>query len=581
MDLLDLAQGYPYISIYIDDELLQRQNSFSDFAHFKNVTFLSSQKMSQVKSSEVHVFMLNQINLSLINTLKENNVHSFVLIGQKELTPTEQIICVDWENMEDIRKKLVEIDELAFDLRLYEYQVEWMNMLLRMSKEAKDYLINIKKEILNCFNSNEISIEANEVISFFEELAELRLNAFSCAENKDFFKVINSFIRKGQYVEEIGIDFKDQIYKDLTGQGLNYYYVPIPRNDEFVYIRYSLNSKKGPFKYLVLIVVLNLIDTYLFRDQLKFEAQNESLLIDLVFKNFPYPMVLISDDGELLSHNKSFENIEILPNTLLSIGNKKQISIGNVDYIVDRIRLKNQSELHPEINLFVLVSMQSAILGLSDQKLNSLSNEQLGIISSSIAHELKNPIAGVLAAIDYLKLGDSIGEETLQDLESMKQSLSRCRELVDIFLGFSRADTGNREETLSLKQCLEKALTLMKFRMVENHCMIENSKFSSEAKFSKSINTSVLTMIIYVSLSEALTSFAHYRLVAGPQNKNSHLQVELVERADAIELKFPNLKDSLDRIENSKLIQHLTDYIGISIETESNRIRFCEWKLRS
>lgn len=580
MDLLDLAQGYPFLNIKIDNNAKVINPSIEDFKHIKNIEFVERNDLFKEKDQNIKVLVFNSLSKNEFFKLKEDNPFSFILSSQFDREIQDQVGKINWDDLNEIRSQFADIDEISFDFKLAEYQVEWMNMLLRMNKEAKDYLVKIRKEILDCFHVDQLSEDSQEVLTFFRELAELRLQAFACSDNKDFFKVINGFIKKNGYIEEIGLNTKKDLYKELSSNGLNYYYVPIPRDEDFIFIRYSLNAKKGAFKYVILTVLINLIDTFLYRDQLKFEAKNESMLIDLVFKSFPLAMALITEKGELLAHNKNFDKLEILPNQLLAVNSKGQISLGSQDFIVDKIQLKNQSEIHNEVNLFILSSLQTTLLGLSEQKINSLSNEQLGIISSSIAHELKNPIAGVLAAIDYLKLDDTLATETLNDLSSMQSSLARCRELIDIFLGFSRAQT-NHVSGLSPEQSLEKALTLMKFRMVESHCMIEVVKKSKDGEFSKVLNSSVLIMIFYLSLNEALTEFSHLKLISNDLQKQASLKIELFEKHDSLELKFVNLKGQLNRIDQSKLLQHLSDFAGVSLESEGNKIKISEWKLKS
>ena len=66
--------------------------------------------------------------------------------------------------------------------------------------------------------------------------------------------------------------------------------------------------------------------------------------------------------------------------------------------------------------------------------IKSVSSEELGIISSSIAHELNNPLGGILAGLSVLLLEDLEMENRLS-LEEMKRGTERCRQLINIFLG--------------------------------------------------------------------------------------------------------------------------------------------------
>src|SRR5207244_298957 len=99
------------------------------------------------------------------------------------------------------------------------------------------------------------------------------------------------------------------------------------------------------------------------------------------------------------------------------------------------------------------------------------SGQELGIISSSIAHELNNPIAGIQAALSLLQLDESLNQEATQTLVEMKNGAMRCKQLIETFLGFSRANPKNivSESTMSpIDICYQQAQNLLRFRTVES-----------------------------------------------------------------------------------------------------------------
>ena len=111
----------------------------------------------------------------------------------------------------------------------------------------------------------------------------------------------------------------------------------------------------------------------------------------------------------------------------LSDGDKIDIS-GEVYRVTRKDFVFNEENFH----LFVFDSTSE------EMKRNSNSSEELGIISSSIAHELNNPIAGILTAISVLELEDNWDEDSMDSLDDMKSAARRCQELIKVFLGFSR-----------------------------------------------------------------------------------------------------------------------------------------------
>ena len=63
----------------------------------------------------------------------------------------------------------------------------------------------------------------------------------------------------------------------------------------------------------------------------------------------------------------------------------------------------------------------------------SAKSAELGIISSSIAHELNNPIAGVQALLQTLQIQDK-NNNLSEDLKEMSLAIQRCSHIIDQLL---------------------------------------------------------------------------------------------------------------------------------------------------
>lgn len=55
---------------------------------------------------------------------------------------------------------------------------------------------------------------------------------------------------------------------------------------------------------------------------------------------------------------------------------------------------------------------------------------ELGIITSSIAHELNNPLAGMLSLVQLMKMDISKDSPIFEDLAAMEEAVVRCKEIV-------------------------------------------------------------------------------------------------------------------------------------------------------
>ncbi|MCB0394764.1 MAG: HAMP domain-containing histidine kinase, partial [Bdellovibrionales bacterium] len=69
---------------------------------------------------------------------------------------------------------------------------------------------------------------------------------------------------------------------------------------------------------------------------------------------------------------------------------------------------------------------------------------EMGVIGSSIAHEINNPLAGILALIQINKSDVDQNSEIFEDLMEMEKATLRCRDIVQNLLHFSRTGSGSR-----------------------------------------------------------------------------------------------------------------------------------------
>ncbi|MBC7427154.1 MAG: hypothetical protein H7336_00995, partial [Bacteriovorax sp.] len=193
-----------------------------------------------------------------------------------------------------------------------------------------------------------------------------------------------------------------------------------------------------------------------------------------------------------------------------------------------------------------------------------------GIISSSIAHELNNPLAGILAALSLLSLEDDWTPDALSDLEDMKSGAKRCKELVEIFLGFSKFSP-TAQTKISIHDSLDQAINLLRFRMIESNLRLEMKYSPTLEKFSHQINASIMSMIFYLICGELMTAYAHHRLVT--QAHHGVLSGEVLEFSNQIVLKLDDEFEYEDKIAQSKLIQHLLIFEKLEINFLKQEIR--------
>ena len=283
---------------------------------------------------------------------------------------------------------------------------------------------------------------------------------------------------------------------------------------------------------------------------LNFDNSGDSLeTIDL-------PTLVIGPDGATLFHNSEFLELNILPVDCLPFKSQDTINIHDKLFKVYRFEI----EVLPKefATTFIFYSR----VDVGDE---NLEHSELGIISGSIAHELNNPIGGILAAISLLEIDYEFGG-IHEELMEMREGALRCKELIDIFLGLSKIRPEGKQK-FSLENAFDRALNLLSFRMVEINTCCEFSYSGKDEKFD--YNISIITMIFYLILNELLTVFSRKKLV--DLNLNS-LVGEISSLEGEISISINEKVGDISKIKESKLLGHLLALADLVIEIKDQNI---------
>lgn len=109
------------------------------------------------------------------------------------------------------------------------------------------------------------------------------------------------------------------------------------------------------------------------------------------------------------------------------------------------------------VNMYHDVSKQ---LRLERQILESAKMAELGVIGSSIAHELNNPLGGMLSFLQLIRMELKGDEPCYEDIQEMERGALRCSEIVKSLLGFTRKSLSDDPRTVDLREAVEQALKI-------------------------------------------------------------------------------------------------------------------------
>ena len=376
------------------------------------------------------------------------------------------------------------------------------------------------------------------------------------------------FIKKGIDLQAMALLRAEALSQEDLVVDENSLIFKLPHEDYFLFLRFKNFDVKKDSEFVDLLLS-TCLRTLQILDQKLVKSDGEIDFWKKIFSKIPYPMAVISSQGDLLIYNESFAKIGLLPKECQRFKDLESAEIFQNFYKIRRIDFPINLI---QVSYFVFYTAEKEQIQKTGEKINKKASsvDELGIISSSIAHELNNPLAGILAALSLLSLEDDWTPDALSDLDDMKSGAKRCKELVEIFLGFSKFSP-TAQSKISIHDSLDQAINLLRFRMIESNLRLEMKYSPTLEQFSHQINASIMSMIFYLICGELMTAFAHHRLVT--QSHHGVLSGEVLEFSNQIVLKLDDEFEYEDKIAQSKLIQHLLIFEKLEINFLKQEIR--------
>lgn len=104
-------------------------------------------------------------------------------------------------------------------------------------------------------------------------------------------------------------------------------------------------------------------------------------------------------------------------------------------------------------------------LRLEKQLLETAKLAELGTIGSSIAHELNNPLGGILSFTQLIKMDLPKAHPLYPDILEMEAGALRCKDIIQNLLGFTRNPNVDEITDLDLRDVIKRAFKIVELQM--------------------------------------------------------------------------------------------------------------------
>jgi len=159
------------------------------------------------------------------------------------------------------------------------------------------------------------------------------------------------------------------------------------------------------------------------------------------------------------------------------VGASQELSKGNFSYRIEPISRSEIGELERTFN-FMASSLKERDDELKEQTQRQLIQSEklasVGRLAAGVAHQINNPLTGVLTYSSLLLRSKPENDPDREDLQVIVDETMRCREIVKGLLGFSR-QAEPQKEAIDINKIITNALSL-----TQNQALINNVKVVSE-----------------------------------------------------------------------------------------------------
>lgn len=408
----------------------------------------------------------SQISVELYNQFKPDHV-----LNKNELT--ENLVFSQLENL-DLQRQNEAKKRLTSELIDQDQQIK--ASLRQQIFQDQQELIDRRQKILEVNN----------------RIESLRKILFSLSEENDVTRIetlLNELLPQSTaatWIKIIPDYLAEKFEKDLQAQLPNFFV----KKQCSKYFIYFMKGNNRPFRSSdneMFQKVSDALHFNLAKAESLSEQQHLEKIVSTAFNSTAYPLLVVDKEYNILESNKAFHRYPAKnerPKCYEVMFNRESPCVGckfgtnfqvqtqtetTTFHNVQSQRLTGYEDRNSHwVHFYVDITEEKML----EQRLSQTAKmKELGLISSSIAHELNNPLGGIISYIQILQMELSKEHYLQGELKDMNLAAQRMKQIIENLLIFSRRPGTHEKENILLKDLLLESL-----KMNELAFKIENIK---------------------------------------------------------------------------------------------------------
>lgn len=342
-------------------------------------------------------------------------------------------------------------------------------------------------------DQQELIDRRQKILEVNNRIESLRKILFSLSEENDVTRIetlLNELLPQATaatWIKIIPDYLAENFEKDLQAQLPNFFAKKQCSN----YFIYFMKGNNRPFRSSdneMFGKVSDALHFNLLKAASLSQQQHLEKIVSTAFNSTAYPLLVVDKEYNILESNKAFHRYPVAtdnpkcyqvmfnresPCVDCKFGTNFQVQNQNENsttyHNVQSQRLAGYEDRNSHWVHFYVDITEDKML---EQRLSQTAKmKELGLISSSIAHELNNPLGGIISYIQILQMELAKDHYLHGELKDMNMAAQRMKQIIENLLIFSRRPGTQEKETILLKDLLTESL-----KMNELSFKIENIK---------------------------------------------------------------------------------------------------------
>ena len=505
-----------------DSSLLNRFQEFDLILFAKNNPAIKSMTPFPIEIIDYDFFLKNPIDVHFalkdkgFKVLLVNDAHSFVDLNhfrdfkyprvfiKQSFSKSELIQQIEAQKENLQNEQLLEIaHRLTSDYEAI--KSEWIEKI--KAQEA-----DLKESRLKLYGAN----KRNDI---------LKKILFSVSFENDYLRlesILNEYIPKAAdfaWVKLVPKNQSFQLQQELEiSLKVSYAKFPIAEFDLY-FIRSHLSAiKKAELTFLEKIS--DGVNFAVSRNEKTKSLAEQEKALSATMKSFPEPLLITdrnfniydssqhfnkfipkTSEGKALKCYESFFN-RSAPCENCRLGKSFTVNGTSYEYAVASQTIKTDYDAEP---LFLNIYFNQFETKKLEKKINeNLEIQELGLISSSIAHELNNPIGGVHSLLQLIKMSSKLTAEQITELDDMLETSLRVQKIIGNLKEFSQKNDLNEVAEFLLVDLVIEALKAMDSELKEAKIQVSKTHFDDNLRYKLSDKLFIKTVkgIIFFLMQE-------------------------------------------------------------------------------